>query len=214
MWRALQQQERLREHVERLLQCRLCPRVIPPPVSGGAIVSEIILIGQAPGVREPVLKRPFAHTAGRTLFRWFEDFCGIDQATLRARIYFAAVVRCFPGKAPGGTDRIPNPKEIANCASWMNRELEILRPRLVIPVGRLAIAQFIVFDKLEAVVGRQFRIKHDSFAFDLIPLPHPSGASPWHKISPGRELLGKAMRRIARHESIRALAQRPQRTQR
>jgi uracil-DNA glycosylase len=197
------QQELLEEHVANLLRCRRCRRVLAPPVSGGPILSDIMLIGQAPGVREPTLRRPFAHTAGKTLFRWFEAFCGMDEATIRERIYFAAVIRCFPGKAPGGTDRVPNPQEIANCSSWMNDEFEILRPRLIIPVGKLAIAQFIAFDKLEAVIGRKFIIKRERFIFDLIPLPHPSGASPWHKISPGRELLGKAMRMIARHPAMK-----------
>jgi len=42
-------------------------------------------------------------------------------------------------------------------------------------------------------------------SFDLIPLPHPSGVSPWHKISPGRELLVRAMKKIARHPAMRAL---------
>ncbi|MEP6938108.1 MAG: uracil-DNA glycosylase family protein [Chthoniobacterales bacterium] len=179
--------------------------MVPPPVSGGAILSDIMLVGQAPGVREPTLKRPFAHTAGKTLFRWFEQFCGMDETFVRSRVYFAAVCRCFPGKAPGGTDRVPAPDEVRNCSSWMNDEFEILRPRLVIPIGKLAIAQFIGFEKLDAVIGHGFRIDRDGFAFDLIPLPHPSGASPWHKISPGRELLAKAMRKVARHSVIRAL---------
>ena len=110
----------LENHVARLRRCRRCPRVIPPPVSGGAIGSDVMVIGQAPGVREPTLKRPFAHTAGKTLFRWFKEFCGLDEATMRARIYFAAVIRCFPGKAPGGSDRIPATDEIRNCSGWMN----------------------------------------------------------------------------------------------
>lgn len=214
MGRPSPRQTRLIKHVVRLRQCRRCPRVFPPPVSGGAILSEVMIVGQAPGVREPVLKRPFAHTAGRTLFRWFEEWCGISEAAMRARIYFAAVIRCFPGKASGGADRVPSPSEIANCSSWMNGEFEILRPKLVIPVGKLAIAQFIALEKLDSVIGRKLIIERDSFSFDLIPLPHPSGASPWHKISPGRELLAKALRRIARHDAIRKLAQSPPRTQR
>ncbi|HEY0369944.1 MAG TPA: uracil-DNA glycosylase family protein, partial [Chthoniobacterales bacterium] len=109
----------LEDHVARLVQCRRCPRMIPPPVSGGAVISDVMIIGQAPGVREPVLKRPFAHTAGKTLFRWFDEFCGLDEPPMRALIYFAAVCRCFPGKASGGTDRVPNPQEIRNCSSWM-----------------------------------------------------------------------------------------------
>jgi len=193
---------RLERHVVRLRQCRRCPRVVPPPVSGGPIRSDVMLIGQAPGVREPVLKRPFAHTAGRTLFRWFEEFCGLDEAAMRSCVYFAAVIRCFPGKSSGGGDRVPNPQEVRNCSSWMNAEFELLRPRLVIPVGRLAIAQFIALDKLDAVIGRKFVMERAGYAFDVIPLPHPSGASPWHKLSPGRELLAKAMRLIARHSAV------------
>src|SRR5205823_9403930 len=115
----------LTRHVARLLKCRRCPRMKSTPVSGGPIVSDVIVIGQAPGVREPTLQRPFAHTAGKTLFRWFEEFCGFDEPTMRSRIYFAAVIRCFPGKAPSGSDRVPAPDEIRNCSAWMNAEFEI-----------------------------------------------------------------------------------------
>ena len=202
-------QSQLNRHVTQLLSCRRCPRMKSTPVSGGAIVSDVLLIGQAPGPREPVLQRPFAHTAGKTLFRWFEQFCAISEPTVRSGIYFAAVCRCFPGKNSSGTDRVPSPDEIRNCSPWMNEEIEILKPRLVIPVGRLAIAQFIDCTKLEEVIGRKFLVERARHRFDLIPLPHPSGASPWHKISPGKELLQKAMRRIARHPAIRAKVDRP-----
>jgi uracil-DNA glycosylase len=176
------------------------------PVSGGAIVSDVMIIGQAPGPREPVLQRPFAHTAGKTLFRWFEEFCGMNEAAVRSKIYFAAVCRCFPGKNSGGTDRVPAPDEIRNCASWMDDEVEILRPRLIIPVGRLAITRFIDCAKLEKVIGRKFRVERAGHQFDVIPLPHPSGASPWPKITPGKELLGRALRLIARHSAVVAKA--------
>jgi len=175
------------------------------PVSGGAIVSDVMIVGQAPGPREPVLQRPFAHTAGKTLFRWFEEFCGMNEAAVRSKIYFAAVCRCFPGKNSSGTDRVPAPDEIRNCSSWMDDEIRILQPRLIIPVGRLAIVQFIDCAKLEKVIAGKFRVERGGHRFDVIPLPHPSGASPWHKITPGKELLGKALRRIAKHPAIRAL---------
>jgi uracil-DNA glycosylase len=192
----------LDRHVARLVRCRRCPRMKSTPVSGGAVFSKVMLIGQAPGPREPTLKRPFAHTAGQTLFRWFEQFCGMNEASVRSTIYFAAVCRCFPGKSPGGTDRVPAPDEIRNCSPWMNEEIKILKPRLIIPVGRLAIAQFIECTKLDQVIGRKFGACRAGHIFDLIPLPHPSGASPWHKIPPGKQLLGKAMRQIARHPAI------------
>jgi uracil-DNA glycosylase len=198
-------QTRLDEHITRLLRCRRCARMQSTPVSGGAVLSDVILIGQAPGPREPVLQRPFAHTAGKTLFRWFEEFCGINEATVRSKIYFAAVCRCFPGKNSSGGDRVPAPDEIRNCSSWMDEEIQILKPRLAIPVGRLAIAQFVECRKLEEVIGRKFRVERAGRRFDLIPLPHPSGASPWHKIPPGKELLETALRKITRHPAIREL---------
>lgn len=203
--RSSPKQVRLNEHVGHLLQCRRCPRMLPPPVSGGAVLSKAMLIGQAPGVKEPVLAKPFAWTAGRTLFGWFQQACGMTEEEVRAAVYFAAVCRCFPGKTAAGGDRVPNPEEIRNCASWLNHEFVILRPALVIPVGKLAIAQFIAFAKLEEVVGRVFPMRRHGQAFDLIPLPHPSGASPWHRIAPGKRLLQKAMALIANHPVMRLL---------
>ena len=213
-------QLRLDDHVAALRQCRRCPRMLPPPVSGGPVLSRVMLIGQAPGVKEPILGRPFAWTAGRTLFGWFQEFCGMSEEEVRAGIYFAAVCRCFPGKTAAGGDRVPAPDEIRNCSSWMNDEMEILRPRLVIPVGKLAIGQFMVVGKLDQVIGRVFPMRHARRAFDLIPLPHPSGASPWHRIPPGKALLQKAMGLIAQHPALLAvqgkegLTQSPQRSRR
>jgi uracil-DNA glycosylase len=209
-----QKQWELDRHITRLRRCRRCHRMKSTPVSGGAVVSDVMIIGQAPGPREPTLKRPFAHTAGQTLFRWFERFCGMNEAAVRSKIYFAAVCRCFPGKSSGGTDRVPAPDEIRNCSSWLNEEVRILQPRLIIPVGRLAISQFsnpktireaASVPKLEKIVGRKFRADRADCVFDLIPLPHPSGASPWHKIPPGKQLLERAMRKIAQHPAVIAL---------
>ena len=199
-------QTELTRHLARLLKCRRCPRMKSSPVSGGAIVSNVMVIGQAPGPREPILRRPFAHTAGKTLFRWFEEFCGMNEATVRSKIYFAAVCRCFPGKNSSGTDRVPSPDEIRNCSLWMHEEIQILQPRLIIPVGRLAITQFIDCEKLQKVIGRKFQVERAGHPFDVIPLPHPSGASPWHKIPPGRELTVRALKLVAHHPAIKNLA--------
>ena len=205
------QQQRLGRHVARLLQCRRCPRMQSTPVSGGSVASRIMIVGQAPGPREPLLRKPFAHTAGKTLFRWFDTFTHLDETTVRSQIYFAAVCRCFPGKTALGGDRVPAPDEIENCSAWMNDEIKLLRPQLIIPVGKLAISQFIALKKLDEVIGKTFRVRRESRTFDLIPLPHPSGASPWHRIPPGSDLLRKAMQRIARHESIQVLRRKPRR---
>jgi uracil-DNA glycosylase len=131
----------------------------------------------------------------------------MDEAAVRSKIYFAAVCRCFPGKNSSGTDRVPAPDEIRNCASWMDDEIRILQPRLIIPVGRLATMQFVACAKLEDVIGRNFSVTRARHRFDLIPLPHPSGASPWHKILPGKELTERALKLIARHPSAAALCE-------
>ncbi len=196
-------QAQLARHVQRLRACRRCPQMHPPVVSGGPVVSQVMLVGQAPGDKEPLLGRPFAWTAGKTLFRWFEEACGLNEAQFRARIYMAAVCRCFPGKKAAGGDRVPSPEEVANCAAWLERELEILQPELVIAVGRLALNQFLAEPRLEKVVGRQYRLSYAGRQFDLVPLPHPSGASPWHRVEPGKSLLSRSLALIRNHPAMR-----------
>lgn len=172
-----------------------------PAVSGGPVWSKVLLVGQAPGVKEPILGRPFAWTAGKTMFRWFAEQCGVDEAAFRARVYMAAVCRCFPGKNAHGGDRVPSPAEITECGGWLDAELRLLQPELVIPVGKLAIAQFLAPAPLVETIGRTFRGERAGVSFDLVPLPHPSGASPWHRTEPGRGLLLQALGRIARHSA-------------
>jgi uracil-DNA glycosylase len=191
--------------VRELRACERCPRMHKPVVSGGPVVSRVLLVGQAPGVKEPVLGRPFAWTAGKTLFRWFAESCGVDEPAFRQRVYMAAVCRCFPGKTKAGGDRVPDTDEIANCAHWLGREMTILRPELVIPVGRLAISQFVEFDKMTGVIGQKLRAEFHGHEFDLIPLPHPSGASPWHRVEPGKSLLRRALALVAGHPAFAAV---------
>jgi uracil-DNA glycosylase len=196
-------QPRLDRHVAALRKCRRCPRMHPPVVSGGAVVSRVVLVGQAPGDKEPIMGRPFAWTAGRKMFRWFNEHAGVDEAAFRSHVYMAAVCRCFPGKKPTGGDRVPAPDEIANCSGWLKAELDLLRPGLVIAVGKLAILQFMLCGKLDDVVGQSFATEFGGHKFDLVPLPHPSGASPWPHQMPGRVLLPKAMALIAKHPAWR-----------
>jgi uracil-DNA glycosylase len=199
----------LRTHVEALRACRKCVRMESAPVSGGPVRSKVMLVGQAPGVREPQLGRPFAWTAGKTLFRWFDEACGFGEEVFRARIYMAAVCRCFPGKHPKGSgDRVPDEEEIANCAPWLERELALLRPELVIPVGKLAIAQFVEAEKLSEVIGRRISLERAGVKFEVIALPHPSGASTWHRMEPGKSLLRKALGLLGRHPALRDAAKR------
>jgi uracil-DNA glycosylase len=188
--------------------CRACPKMIGPVVHGPAVLSDVMLIGQAPGPCEGSFGRPFAWTAGRTMFRWFDEALGIGEDHFRARVYMAAVARCFPGKASGGGDRKPDAGEIARCETWLAREAAILRPRLVIAVGTLAIER-VLGEKvpLANVVGTVKKARWQGIDVDVVALPHPSGASPWHKVEPGKTLLARALRALARHPAIKNLAQ-------
>ncbi len=199
-----------RERALRLLHaeldaCKACPKMIGPVVHGPPVMSPVLLLGQAPGPREGSFGRPFAWTAGRTLFRWFEEAAGIDEATFRARIYMAAVARCFPGKAKGGGDRRPDAEEIEACKTWIAREVELLEPELVLAVGTLAIEQVLGQKApLADVVGTLRRVQWHGREVDVVALPHPSGASTWHKLEPGKTLLVKALRLAARHPAMKA----------
>ena len=191
---------------ESLDACHACPKMIGPVVHGPPVVSRVLLLGQAPGPREGSFGRPFAWTAGRTLFRWFEEALGIDEAAFRARVYMAAVARCFPGKAKGGGDRKPDAGEIEACKKWLVGEVALVRPDLVLAVGTLAIEQ-VLGEKapLSEVVGTVRRARWHGRELDVIALPHPSGASTWHKMEPGKSLLRKALRRAAEHPTMKGI---------
>jgi len=194
----------LRAHREKLLACRVCPRMIPPVVVGRPVVSPVLMVGQAPGDREGPAGKPFAWTAGKTLFKWYARI-GLDEAAFRNRVYMAAVCRCFPGKNPKGGDRVPAPEEISRCAVWLQREIELLQPKLILPVGKLAILQFLNCKRLDEVVGEIHSQRIDGREVDVIPLPHPSGASTWHRTEPGKTLLARALGLIQQHPAWRTL---------
>jgi uracil-DNA glycosylase len=197
--------ELLNLHVEQLRACALCPNMHKPVVSGGPVLSKILLVGQAPGDKEPIMGRPFAWTAGKTLFKWFEQSAGLSEPEFRNSVYMAAVCRCFPGKKETGGDRVPSKEEITNCSTWLEKELALLEPELVIPVGKLAIDQFLPNGRLDQVVGKLFRARYRQHRFDLLPLPHPSGASPWHRMEPGKTLLNQALELFRNHPAVRPL---------
>lgn len=195
-------------HQRRLRACTRCPNMHRPVVVGAPVVSEVMIVGQAPGPREGALGRPFAWTAGKRLFQWLGDL-GLDETAVRSRVYFAAVCRCFPGKLPSGGDRVPAPDEIEACAPWLERELELLEPKLVLPVGRLAIERFLGPRPLVDQVGQRFRARRGGRGFDVIPLPHPSGASTWFQREPGKTLLRRGLGLIAAHPAWRRLQRAP-----
>lgn len=194
-------QQALILHQQALKQCQRCPQMNGPVITGQPTLAKIVLVGQAPGIHEAEVLKPFGWTAGKTLFRWFNGI-GVDEATFRAQVYIASVCRCFPGKQVNkqgktGGDRVPSQVEIANCTQWMQHEFELLKPEIIIAVGKLAINQFIAVNKLAEIIGSTHRIKPFGQPCTLIPLPHPSGASTWHRMEPGKSLLQQALQQLA-----------------
>jgi len=186
------------KHQTALKKCRKCTNMVPPVVVCEPVLADVLLIGQAPGDKEGAIGRPFAWTAGKTLFKWFASI-GLEEAKFREKVYMSAVCRCFPGKNPKGGDRVPDAEEIENCSVWVSNEIKLLSPSLIIPVGKLAIAQYMEVNKLVDVIGKKTKVTIAGKQVDMIPLPHPSGASTWHRMEPGKTLLNKALKQIKKH---------------
>jgi len=156
--------------------CRACAEAGYPleslPVFEGRPGQLAYLVGQAPGLLEGVERRPWRGRAGRTLRRWLD----LDEAAFYETFYCASITRCYPGRAPSGRgDRTPAPAEQRLCSFWREWELRLLRPRLIVPVGGLAVRQVLGPLSLLACVGERFEFER----VPVVPLPHPSGASGW-----------------------------------
>jgi uracil-DNA glycosylase len=190
-------------HLEALFSCRACPGVQGEPVTGAVRGARVLLVGQAPGPREVVDRRPFAWTAGRRLFSWFEEHAGVSEEEFRRRVYIAAVIRCFPGRdAKNKGDRVPSGDEIARCAAHLDREIALLKPGLVISVGTLSARQLVGDAELKRVVGRVHHVSRAGVSFDTVVLPHPSGRSTWTNDPANRKLLLRSLRLIRLHPAF------------
>ncbi|HEV2216039.1 MAG TPA: uracil-DNA glycosylase family protein [Candidatus Dormibacteraeota bacterium] len=163
------------------------------PIFSGSWGAKFLLVGQAPGPAERESRRPFSGRAGKELDRWMLR-AGFESAEeFRRLTYIAALMRCFPGRNPRGTgDLRPPPAGIANCAHWLDAELRMLRPRVLILVGQLAIVRFLGPGSLDSRVGMKFGERPV-----MVPLPHPSGQSRWLNDAENKNRLAHALALIA-----------------
>ena len=157
-------------------RCRACVEAGYPleslPVRAPGAGQRAYLFGQAPGVVEGEERLPWRGRAGRTLRRWLE----LDEDDFYATFYCASVTRCYPGRAASGRgDRTPTPREQELCSFWREWELELLRPRLIVTVGGLALRRLLGVPSLTPSVGNRYELA----GTPVVPLPHPSGASGW-----------------------------------
>jgi uracil-DNA glycosylase len=154
----------------------------------------MMIIGQAPGVTEVEAGRPFNASSGSRLFNWLTG-AGMEETQFRTQEYMTSVTKCFPGKAKGGSgDRVPTREEQDLCRPFLDGEIQLVDPRLILPVGRLAINLFFPpKSPLTEIIGSVVRVDNRT----IVPLPHPSGASRWHQIPENRERIDMAIAKIA-----------------
>jgi uracil-DNA glycosylase len=177
--------------------CRLCAMaghdVLPRAIFSGPASAQVMIIGQAPGVTEVEAGRPFNAGSGTRLFRWLGE-AGFEEGDFRATQYMTSVTKCFPGKAGnGGGDRVPSRAEQDLCRPYLDREIELVDPHVILPVGRLAINLFFPPHlPLREIIGRQVTVAGRR----IIPLPHPSGASRWHQVRANRAKIAMAIEHI------------------
>jgi uracil-DNA glycosylase family 4 len=170
--------------------CRACAEAGFPleslPVLEGHEGQRAYLFGQAPGVLEGEQGRPWRGRAGQNLRRWLE----LDEETFYATFYCASVTRCYPGRSPSGSgDRTPTPREQELCSFWLEWELRLLRPELIVAVGGLAARRLLGLRSLSEFIGSSF--ERDGAV--VIPLPHPSGVSRWLNAPANRRRLDRAL---------------------
>jgi len=178
-----------------LSACRRCADagyfIVPPPISTVNAGAIFMTVGQAPGRHEAeVTHTPFSGPAGRRLFRWLAQ-AGFDEAEFRATQAMVAITRCYPGPHPAGRgDRVPTRAEQALCAPWLEAELALIQPRVLIPIGGLAIGRFLGTDRaMTGLIGEQF----ERAGRIIVPLPHPSGASQWFNVAENKARLARAL---------------------
>jgi uracil-DNA glycosylase len=156
--------------------------------------ADAILVGQAPGIREAVDRRPFIGPAGRRLRAWLEPAGLGTETEFYGRLYIAAVAKCFPGKRPGGSDVRPSAAMVRTCRPWLLRELALVEAPLVIGVGTLALSEVAPGVALDDAVGVELRAGDGR---PLIALPHPSGANPWPHLPGNAPKLARALELLA-----------------
>ena len=184
----------------QLRSCRLCLEaghdIFPRAITSGGLGARLMTIGQAPGITEKEAGRPFNAGSGTRLFKWLGE-AGIEETWFRNTQYMTSVTKCYPGRANSGSgDRVPSRAEQTLCRPFLDQELVLIDPQVIIPIGRLAINLFYPTNlSLTKIIGTQKQVDGRW----VVPLPHPSGASRWHQTEANRDLVDQSVLLIRQH---------------
>ena len=188
---------------ERMRLCRRCLEagypIYPRAIFSGGGDARIMIIGQAPGITEKEAGRPFNAGSGQRLFQWLAQ-AGIQEEWFRRTQYMTAVTKCYPGRVKNSSgDRVPSRREQVLCRPFLEQEILIVDPVLILPVGKLAICRFYPAElSLDEVIGTQRQVDGRW----VVPLPHPSGASRWHQIEANRAKIQQAIHLIRERVAV------------
>jgi len=170
-------EEDLEEIRKEVLNCRKCGlyRTRTNPVVGeGNPKAKIMFVGEAPGFNEDRMGRPFCGAAGRVLDELLESI-GIK----REDVYISNLLKCRPPE-----NRDPQKEEISACSPYLERQIEIIKPKIICPLGRYSMRflmeKYGLKDKIEPISrihGRVFEINNLFQEIKIIPLYHPAVAT-------------------------------------
>lgn len=167
----------------------------PGVVFSGPASARLMIVGQAPGVTESATGRPFNGSSGQRLFEWLAE-AGWDEPAFRAAQYMTAITKCYPGKSSSGKgDRAPSRAEQQLCVPFLRRELALVRPRIIVPVGGMAVRRFVGQTRLTDVVGTVIEGRDGRL---IVPLPHPSGVSLWLNRAENQHRVRQALAHLRR----------------
>jgi uracil-DNA glycosylase family 4 len=190
---------------QNIHSCRLCQwqGYIPMahPIVSGRATDRIMVIGQAPGHLSIAQDRPFSGPGGRILQIWLET-AGFPPGYLHDHTYLSSLTRCDPGKNPRGNgDRKPSLPEMLLCRPFLEAELRIVQPKVVLLVGTMAIEAFFDKNTLEKIIGT-YQERNGIF---FLPLPHPSGVSRWLNDPEHKRLHQQALEILSNWRNLYAL---------
>lgn len=132
----------------------------------GEVSAEIMLIGEAPGFHESVQRRPFVGVSGKLLRKTLEAV-GIKPAS----VYISNIVKARPPE-----NRDPTPEEIAAFKPYLDREIALIGPKLIITLGRFSMAKFLPGVFISQVHGRVHRVVWENHTLFVLPMYHPAAA--------------------------------------
>ncbi len=151
---------RLEEEIKRCTRCRLHQTRTQAVPGDGPYDAEIMFIGEAPGYHEDKQGRPFVGAAGQYLNELLEK-----NGLRREDVYITNIVKCRPPR-----NRDPLPDEIAACQDYLDRQIELINPRVIVTLGRFAMQHFFPGASISRVHGQPRRLGDRIF----FPIFHPA----------------------------------------